>query len=56
MIVDAQARGRHVYVVLCNTKVTNFLERQGVLKCLEEGHQLPDRLSALRLALGKLDL
>ena len=55
MIVDAQARGRHVYVVLRNAKVTNFLKRQGVLKHLEEGHQLPDRLSALQAALGKLE-
>lgn len=55
MIIDAQARGRHVYVVLRNAKVTNFLKRQGVLKHLEEGHQLPDRLSALQAALGKLE-
>ena len=55
MIVDAQARGRHVYVVLRNAKVTNFLKRQGVLKHLEEGHQLPDRLSALQAALGKIE-
>lgn len=55
MIIDAQSRGRIVYVILRNIRVTNFLEKQGILQHLEEGCQLQDRLSALQAALSKIE-
>lgn len=55
MIIDAQSRGRIVYVILRNIRVTNFLEKQGILQYLEEECQLQDRLSALQAALSKIE-
>lgn len=55
MILDAQDRDRSVYVILRHKRVSNFLEKQGVLAHLEEDCLLPDRLSALQLALSRIE-
>lgn len=54
MIIDAQKRGRAVYTVNRNTKVVEFLQKQGILKHLPKEHQHTDRPEALQAALNLL--
>ena len=50
MIHDAQDKGREAFLVGTRPAVKSFLEKQGVLKKLAEGHCIQDRLETLRLA------
>ena len=54
MIHDAQDNGRQAFLVCARPAVKSFLERQGVISNLAEGHCVPVRLEALRLAADKL--
>jgi SulP family sulfate permease len=55
MIHDAQDNGRHAFLVCKRPALKKFLERQGVIGNLAEGHCFPNRLDALRLAAKKLE-
>ncbi len=54
MVHDAQDNGRHAFLVCARPAVKSFLERQGVIGNLAEGHCVPKRLVALQLAAEKL--
>jgi SulP family sulfate permease len=54
MIHDAQDNGRQAFLVCARPAVKSFLERQGVIGNLAEGHCVPARVEALRLAADKL--
>ena len=55
MIHDAQDNGRQAFVVCARPAVKKFLERQGVIANLAEGHCVANRVEALRLAADKLE-
>jgi SulP family sulfate permease len=55
MIHDAQDNGRHAFLVCKRPALKKFLERQGVIGNLAEGHCFPNRIDALRLAAKKLE-
>jgi SulP family sulfate permease len=55
MIHDARNSGREAFLVGARTAVKSFLERQGVIKNLTEGHCIHSRLEALRLAAEIID-
>jgi SulP family sulfate permease len=50
MIHDAQDRGREAFLVGARPAVKTFLEKQGIIRNLADGHCLESRLEALRLA------
>lgn len=50
MIHDAQDRGREAFLVGARPAVRTFLEKQGVLRNLKDGHCLQERLETLKLA------
>jgi len=50
MIHDAQGRGRAAFLVGARPAVMAFLQKQGVIKYLEDGRCLQNRLETLRLA------
>lgn len=52
MITDAQGRGRALYLINGNPKVSGFMKQQGMLRLLAEDHQFSDRLNALQYALN----
>jgi SulP family sulfate permease len=54
MIIDAQKRGRVVYIINRSATVFDFLKKQGVLTHLPVEHQCTDRLVALQFALKAL--
>ncbi len=54
MIHDAQDNGRYAFLVCARPAVRSFLEHQGVIGNLAEGHCVPKRLVALQLADEKL--
>ena len=54
MIHDAQDNGRYAFLVCARPAVRSFLEHQGVIGNLAEGHCVPKRLVALQLAAEKL--
>lgn len=50
MIHDAQDKGRAAFLVGARPTVLAFLEKQGVIKHLADGHSVQKRLEALRMA------
>lgn len=55
MIHDAQDRGREAFLVGARPAIMTFLEKQGVLRNLKDGHCLQNRLETLRLAATLID-
>jgi SulP family sulfate permease len=54
MITGTQGSGRQVFIVSGRQKVREMLRKQGVLKCLKDGHEHQQRLSAIQQAVEKL--